>query len=123
MTEPSKFTFYVFRYIDNIVSGEFVNLAICLVEDSDRPDRFIGFEVMQDWDRLKSFFPRADVGNLKSWCHNLSNDLRQTKQSSDLIRTLENSSVNIEVFVESQAVLSHKQPETELRLLADTYLQ
>jgi len=123
MTKPSKFNFYVFRYLDNVVSGEFVNLAICLVEDSDRADRFVAFEVMQNWARLQAFFPNADVENLKSWCRNLSNDIHQAKRSADLFRMLENSSGNIDVSVHSQAVLSHKQPEAEMKFLADTYLR
>lgn len=123
MTDPTKFKFYVFRYLDNVVSGEFVNLAICLVEDSEHPDRFVGFKTVQDWARLKAFFPQADVENLKSWCHSLSSDIHQAKRSADLCRALEDSSGNIEVSVTSQAVLSHSEPEAEMRFLADAYLR
>src|SRR5258706_13404085 len=107
MTEPSKFTLYVFRYVDNVVNGEFVNLALALVEVSDSLDRFVGFEVMQNWARLKAFFPNADVGNIKSWCNNLSNDIQRPNDSAELFVTLENASTNIELTVESHAVLSN----------------
>jgi hypothetical protein len=123
MTDETKFKLYLFRYTGNIVSGEFVNLAVCLVEDSDYPGRFVGFEVLKDWSRLKGFFPDADVNFLKSWCHNLADDIRQAKRSADLFQTLENSSGSIDVSVESRAVLSHKQPEAEMKFLTDSYLR
>jgi hypothetical protein len=122
MTEPSKFTLYLFRYVDNVVSGEFVNLAIALVENSDSLDRFVGFKVMKDWARLKQFFPRADVDNLRSWCNNLSNEIKRAECSADLLATLENASTNIDLKVESHAVLSHKATEAELTSLATSYL-
>jgi len=123
MTDEIKFKLYVFRYSGNIVSGEFVTLAICLVEDSDHPDRFVGFEAMKNWSRLKGFFPKADVEFLKSWCRNLADEIRKAKRSVELFQTLENSSGSIDVSVELRAVLSHKQPEAEMKFLTNSYLR
>jgi hypothetical protein len=123
MSEATKFKLYVFRYSDNVISGESANLAICLVEDSDHPDRFVGFEIIKDWSRVKGFFPNADVEFLKSWCHDLANQLNQAKGSADLFSTLENCSGNIAVSVDSQALLSHKRPNVEMKFLTHSYLR
>ena len=120
--EPGRLKLYLFRYVDNVANGEFVNLAIALVEESAAIDRFVGFSVMEDWVRLKAFFPNADVENLKSWCAFLSDEIQRTKVSAELSVTLENASTNIEVTVQSQGVLSLKSPEDEMKSLAGLYL-
>lgn len=122
MVEETKFKLYVFRYIDNVIGGEFVNLAICLVEESDRSARFLGFEAIKDWSRLKSFFPHADVDSLKSWCDGLANDLQRSNGSRELFGELENLSGNIAVTVWSRPLLSDQPPEVEMESQANLYL-
>ena len=119
--EPNKFKLYIFRYVDNVLRGESVNLAICLVEDSEHPPRFMGFETIQDWARVQSVFPMADIESLKSWCGGTARDLQQSNSLLELLSELENLSTNITVH--SQPLTSDKSPDVEMRVQAALHLR
>jgi hypothetical protein len=113
---------YIFRYVQNVVSGEFANIAVCLVEDSPDPKRFICFETTNDWVALHRFFPDADIEFLRNWCRGVAAEIRATKTPEQLLSVLENLSTNIDVVVSRYQLTKDQGFEHEIRALISSYL-
>ena len=122
MTEPTKLKLYVFSYIGNVVRGEFANVAICLVEISDSPDRFIAFDITRNWSRIQAFFPQADTAAVRNWCVALKDDVLQPGRTQDSLNFLESLSGTVSVSVQEKAMLTSKPPAEEMQSLVALYL-
>jgi len=121
--EPRKFWLYIIRYVGNVVRGEFVNMAVCLAEDGDGHDRFVGFECLKNWDRLQGFFPSADSVFLRGWCLEVGKELRSLERRDSALRQLSSEDTNISVFAETKAVETNSDPLQELHAVAQMYLE
>ena len=123
MTERRNYILMVFRYIENIVREEFVNLAVCLVEDRDAADSFAGFVPTQNWERIQAFFPQADISFLREWC---AATLHYVESHADpnkvLIEKLSVIDGNISVVVHKRGMQTANSPTDEMHELTKMYL-
>lgn len=125
--------FYLLRYVPDAVKGEFVNVGVVLLENSESTGAFTDIQLTRDWRRVRCLDPDVDTALLQA----LVQDLRSKLQSRvpELINykgpmsrrkwlldqidtawagTLQMTSV-VGVLTES--------PEAELELLAKAYLE
>ena len=123
MPELRRYKLYIVRYVDSPTHQEFVNIAVCLAEDSNAPQRFVGFESLSNWDRLQSFFPHADVAFLREWCEEVRGELNNHEKRDSVLQNLETMDSAISVFTETKAVETRADPHQALNTVANGYLR
>ena len=123
MPEQRRYKLYVLRYVDSLINQEFVNIAVCLAECSSDHQRFVGFESLANWERLQSFFPKADVPFLREWCEGVRCALNDLEKRDAALQSLETADSTISVFVETKAIETRTDPRQELNTVANMYLR
>jgi len=123
MPELRRYKLYILRYVDSVIHQEFVNIAVCLAEYSGEPQRFVGFESLANWGRLQSFFPQANVADLRQWCEALRRELTNRETREATLQSLEALDSSISVFIETKAIETRADPHQELGTVANMYLR
>jgi hypothetical protein len=73
LTELTPCEFFLFRYVPDVVRGEFINIGV-LIRQSATPKSLVRFT--QDWTRVQAVNPDADVILLEAIGNDLAERLR-----------------------------------------------
>ena len=111
------FQIFVVRYVGDITSGKFMNIAICMSEISNGDGRFLACEYTDEWEKLKVLFPDADVEFLKDWCDAVRKEFCCPDTNRMVQDGLEDCSSNIDVSVSRRTLKATDDPNEEMRKL------
>jgi SOS regulatory protein LexA len=123
MSEQSpagEFDCSLFRYVPNILSGEFLNIGLVMWGLADDAHAFSGLRFRQDWSRILQFDPDADVEVLAAMCTEISVLIEETSDRGLVRRKLENSLSNI-VQLSDRWTVRAEDPAREMEKLANLY--
>ena len=123
--------FFLLRYVPNVVKGEFVNIAVVLLEEGE--NGFTDVRFLRDWRRVRGVNPDADIELLESYEEELRRLLRSRAPEISnyrgpmsrrewLLAELEKSLSGTLELAPMKAVLTES-PPAELGLLAQAYLE
>jgi hypothetical protein len=112
---------FLLRYVPNVLTGEFVNIALVMWESGEGAQNFRNVRLRQDWNRVLQFDPDTDIEVLAALCAEISNLLQSAPDLQLLIRKLENSLCNAIQLSERWPVRTEN-PAREMEKLAGMYL-
>jgi len=112
-------SFYLLRYVPNIVRGEFVNIGV-LLHDPEQ-NRLHAPRLLENFRRVRRLHPWADLDVLSALEQHIAGGAPAHGEAlSGYLERLQQFSNALE-FTEPKAVLT-SDPETELERLYDTYV-
>jgi hypothetical protein len=115
------FQIFVVRYVGNIASGKFMNIAICMSEISDGDRRFLACECTDEWEKLEAQFPDADIDFLKEWCEAVRKEFCCPDTNRMVQERLEDCSSTIDVSVSRRTLMATDDPYEEMRKLLQVH--
>ncbi len=109
--------FSTLRYTPNIVTGEFVNIAVILFDPSGG---FCGVRFVSDWQHVQIFDPDADIEMLEALRRDIEGQFRSGK-GEEILKTMEDSFSNA---IQLSPGTTHQvnDPGKEIEKLASRYL-
>lgn len=116
------FQMFLVRYADTL-NGQFMNIAVCMSEFSNRDDRFLACECTSEWEKLEARFPNADIDFLKDWCEAVQKDFCTPDTNRLVQERLEDCSSNIDVSVSRMTLKATDGPDEEMRKLVNLHLR
>lgn len=133
MADLKQCEFFLLRYVPDVVKGEFVNVGVVLLESSGEETAFTDVRLTRDWRRARCLDPELDIGLLEA----LEQDLRTKLQSRvpeiinyrgpmsrrEWLMELIDRSWSGTLQMTSAAAVLTESPETEMGVLAKTYLE
>jgi hypothetical protein len=117
------FQIFMVRYVGNIASGKFMNIAVCMSEISDGDSRLLACECTDEWEQLEALFPGADIDFLKDWCEAVRKEFCSPDTNRMVQERLKDCSSNIDVEVSRMTLLATDDPDRELRKLFQIHLR
>ena len=108
------FQIFVVRYVGDLTSGKFMNIAICMSEISGRDDRFLACQYTEEWDKLEVLFPDADIDFLKDWCEAVRKGFCSPDTNRMVQEGLEDCSCNIDVSLSRRTLRATDDPHEEM---------
>jgi hypothetical protein len=121
MTEKRQLEFFVLRYVPKVVTEEFVNIAVVMLEPTIDSRGFAAVLFVESWKRVKSLDPGADIEMLDAFKQEVSEQLQDVTHREELLRLLEDSFSNVVQLSARKGCLADD-PHKELALLASVYL-
>ena len=118
------FDFFVLRYVPDIVKGEFINIAVVLMQFGPiDPGLGLLAEVRfaRDWQRVRCLDPRADVEMLAALEREIRAELSTPHGRADLLHQFEDSFSNVIQLSSIKGVLT-EDPKREIEVMASMYL-
>jgi hypothetical protein len=109
--------FFTLRYAPNIVTGEFINIAVILFDPSGG---FCGVRFVNDWQRVRTFDSDADVEMLEGLSRDIEGQFRSGK-GEEILKTMEDSFSNA-LQLSPATVHLVNDPAMEIEKLAFQYL-
>lgn len=97
----------------NIVTGEFINIAVILFDPSGG---FCGVRFVSDWQQVRRFDSEADIEMLKGMSREIEGQFRSGK-GQEILKTMEDSFSNA-VQLSPGTVHLTSNPEKEIEKLA-----
>ena len=133
MADIRKCEFFVLRYVPDVVKGEFVNVGVVLLENSEADAAFTDVQLTRDWRRARCLDPDIDVGLLESLVQDLRGKLQSRvaelinykgamSRREWLLDQIETSWAGSLQMAPVMGVLTES-PEAEIGLLAKAYLE
>ena len=133
MASLRKCEFYVLRYLPDVVKGEFVNVGVVLLENSEGESAFSDMRLTRDWRRAQCFDPDIDIGLLQAFEDDLRNRLQSRvpeiinykgpmSRREWLLDQIETGWAGTLQMAPVMGVLTES-PEAEIGLLAKAYLE
>jgi hypothetical protein len=119
------FEFFLLRYMPNVVKGEFVNIAVVLIESTaNEPglEPFADVRFARDWQRVRCLDPQADVEMLLALEREIRAELATTHGRDDLLHRFEDSFSNVIQLSPIKGCLT-EDPEREIKVMASMYLE
>ena len=113
---------FLVRYVDK-PNGKFMNIAICMSEISDGPNRFLACKCTDGWEKLETLFPNADIALHKDWCEALQEDFCTPDKNRSVQERLEDCSSNIDVSTSRRSLNATDEPREEMRKLVRVHLR
>jgi hypothetical protein len=114
---PRQLQFFTLRYTPNIVTGEFINIAVILVDPSGG---FWGVRFVSDWHQVLAFDPDADIEMLEALGNDIEGQFRSGK-GKEILKTMEDSFSNA-VQLSPGTVCLVNEPGKEIEKLASHHL-
>src|SRR4051812_41959500 len=119
MADLKQCEFFLLRYVPDAVKNEFVNIGVVLTS----PDGAAEFRMTNDWSRVQSLDPAADLDMLTA----VENELRSgliggSDDRAAIMKKLDDSFSNLLQISEKKACLAEN-PQVEIDVLAQLYLQ
>lgn len=91
-----KFKYFVLRYTPNVVSGEFLNVGIVLLDAASPETEFCGIRFAPNWKtRVLCWDPNADVAMLQALFVEIKTRLSDSSQRGEMLRMMEDSFSNL----------------------------
>lgn len=119
------FEFFLLRYVPDVVKGEFVNIAVVLIEaGANEPglEPFADVRFARDWRRVRCLDPQADVEMLAAVEREIRVELATPHGRDDLLHRLEDSFSNV-IQLSPRKGCFAENPEREIEIMASTYLE
>jgi hypothetical protein len=114
---PQQLQFFTLRYMPNIATGEFINIAVILFDPSGG---FCGVRFMTDWQQVQAFDPDADIKTLEAVGREIEEQFRSGK-GEEILKTMEDSFSNA-VQLSPGTVCLINEPRKEIEKLASRHL-
>ena len=121
MTEKRQLEFFLVRYVPKVVTEEFVNIAVVMLEPTIDSQGFADVRFAESWKQVKSLDPGADIEMLDALKQEFREQLQDVAQRGALLRLLEDSFSNVVQLSPRKGCLADD-PHKELALLASMYL-
>jgi len=121
MTQKRQLEFFVVRYVPKVVTDEFVNIAVVMLEPTSDPKGFMDVRFAESWKQVKSLDPGADIEMLDALKHEVGKQIQDIAHREALLRLLEDSFSNVVQLSPRKNCLADD-PHEELSLLASVYL-
>jgi hypothetical protein len=116
-TIPRQLQFFTLRYTPNLVTGEFINIAVILFDISGG---FCGVRFLSDWQQVEAFDPDADITMLEALGREIEGQFRRGK-GEEILKTMQDSFSNA-VQLSDGTVCWVNEPGKEIELLASRHL-
>jgi hypothetical protein len=116
-TMSRQLQFFTLRYTPNIVTGEFINIAVVLYDPSGG---FCGIRFVSDWQRVRRFDADADIKMLEALSVDIEGQFRRGK-GEEILKTMEDSFSNA-VQLSPRTFHLVSDPAQEIEKLAFRYL-
>lgn len=131
MTDFKQCDFFLLRYVPDVVKGEFVNIGVALLEDSD--GGFTGVRFVRDWRRARGLDPEVDTELLEAYEEDLRRVLdsrlpevinyRGPMSRRDWLLAQMQQSFSGALDVTPMTAVLTESPQAELGKLAQTFLE
>jgi Protein of unknown function (DUF3037) len=121
MTEKRQLEFFLLRYVPKVVTEEFVNIAVVMLEPSSDPQGFMDVCFAENWKHVRSIDPGADIEMLDGLKQEFIKQLEDVPRRGALLRLLEESFSNVVQLSARKGCLADD-PHKELAFLASVYL-
>ena len=112
-----KFQVFVVRYIGDITDGKSMDIAICMSEIVDGNSGFLGCEYKEEWEKLGTLFPDADIEFLQQWCAGVRKEFCSPDTNHMVQEALKDCSNNIEVSLSRLTLTAADDPSAEMQKL------
>jgi hypothetical protein len=126
MAGKKQLEFFLLRYVPNVLSDEFVNIGVVLVEpetnEAPGEDRFADARFTRDWQRVSRVDPQADVEMLVALGRDLRARLAAPWDREVLLRTMKESFSNT-IQLSPVRRCQAEDPAREIETLASMYLE
>jgi hypothetical protein len=119
------FEFFLLRYVPDVVKGEFVNIAVLLIESgANEPglEPFADVRFARDWHRVRCLDPQADMEMLGALEREIRAELATRHGRDDLLHRFEDSFSNVIQLSPMKGCLT-EDPEREIKVMASMYLE
>jgi Protein of unknown function (DUF3037) len=91
-----KFKYFVLRYTSNVISGEFLNIGLILLDATSPETGFCGIRFGSNWKaRVLCWDPYADVAMLQALFVDIKTRLGDSSQRGEMLRMMEDSFSNL----------------------------
>jgi SOS regulatory protein LexA len=121
MHQASEFECFLFRYVPNLVTREYVNVGVVMWELAEVEQARVETHFRQEWSRILQFHPDADVEWLVAACTEISLLLQQSPDRARLRKKLETSLSNVLQLSDCWTIRTGE-PAHEISTLAAMYL-
>lgn len=121
MTEKRQLEFFLLQYVPKVVTEEFVNIAVVMLEPTIDSQGFADVRFAENWKHVKSLDPGADIEMLDALKCEICQQIRDVARREELLKLLEDSFSNV-VQVSPRKGCLADDPHKELALLASMYL-
>ncbi len=125
MQERVPCEFFLFRYVPDVVKGEFVNIGVLLREAAGVGTRATGVRFTRDWSRVRCLHADADVALLEGLEQEITEQVRvgvSAREPKAVLEVLEDSLSNSVQMTEPRATLAEN-VATEIELLMRLYVE
>ena len=125
MQERVPCEFFLFRYVPDVVKGEFVNIGVLLREAAGAGTRTPGVRFTRDWSRVRCLHADADVALLEGLEQEIAERVRvgvSAREPKTVLEVLEDSLSNSVQMTEPRATLAEN-VATEIELLMRMYVE
>ena len=125
MQERRPCEFFLFRYVPDVVKGEFVNVGVLLREAAGTGARTSEVRFTRDWGRVRCLHADADVALLEGLEQEIAERLRvgvSGQESKTVLEVLADSLSNSVQMTESRATLAEN-VATEMEQLMRMYVE
>jgi hypothetical protein len=121
MTEKRQLEFFVMRYVPKVMTEEFVNIAVVILEPPIDSQGFADVRFVESWNQVQSVDPGADIEVLDALKQEFRKQLQDVAQRRALLTLLEDSFSNVIQISPRKGCLADD-PHKELAFLASVYL-
>ncbi len=125
MQERVPCEFFLFRYVPDVVKGEFVNIGVLLREAAGTGTRAPGVRFTRDWSRVRCLDADADVALLEGLEQEIAERVRvgaSAREPKTVLEVLEDQLSNSVQMTEPRATLAEN-VATEMELLMRLYVE
>ena len=125
MQERVPCEFFLFRYVPDVVKGEFVNIGVLLREAAGTGTGTPGVRFTRDWSRVRCLHADADVALLEGLEQEIAERVRagvSAREPKAVLEVLEDSLSNSVQMTEPRATLAEN-VSTEIELLMRLYVE
>lgn len=113
--------FYLFRYVPNAVSGEFINIGLMMWEPGENLEAFADIRFRQDWNRVLQFDPEADIAFLAAASSEICLLVNNSADRAGAIRKFEHALSNT-IQLSEPSPIRCANPAREMERLMRMYL-
>jgi hypothetical protein len=121
MAQTRHFEFFLLCYTTDRVTAESVNIGIVLFDPNSLAEGFCDARFLDDWERLQSIDPDADIEVLRATANDIQKQLRSTVQRESFLRMMEDSFSNA-IWLSPRSECITEDPTLEIESLARRYL-
>src|ERR1700726_4895395 len=95
MTEKRQLEFFVLRYVPKVVTEEFVNIAVVMLEPTIDSQGFADVRFAENWQHVESLDPGADIEMLDAFKSEVGKQIQDVAYREEFLRLLEDSFSNV----------------------------